>query len=52
VTSRRQPGHARDTITAWFDIPRQLPAGEYVLTATFPGRNGEPIRFSYPVDVR
>jgi len=41
-----------DTLTAWFDIPSQLPAGECTLTATFPGRNQEPITFSFQVEVR
>ena len=41
-----------NTVQAWFDIPSQLPAGEYALTITFPGRNQEAITFRFPIDVR
>ena len=40
------------TLRAWFDIPPQLPSGTYTLTITFPGRNQEPITFTYPIDIR
>ena len=39
------------TIEAEFTIPSQLPAGTYPLTGTFPGREGEPITFRYPVTI-
>jgi hypothetical protein len=40
------------TVRAWFDIPAQLRNGRYGLTITFPDREGEPITFGFPVNVR
>jgi len=40
------------TVRAWFDIPAQLPRGEHTLTITFPGRDGAPITFSTPIEIR
>ena len=39
-------------VRAWFEVPAQLHNGRYGLTIAFPGRDGEPITFSYPVTVR
>ena len=40
------------TLRAWFDVPSQLPAWSYSLTATFPGRENEPITFATPIEIR
>jgi len=41
-----------NTIRAEFSIPSQLPSGTYNLTVTFPGREGEPISFRFPIEVQ
>ncbi len=40
-----------ETIRAWFDLPASMTPGTYDLIVTFPGRNGEPITFRYPIDI-
>ena len=40
------------TIRAWFDLPSQMSPGNYDLAITFPGREGEPITFTFPMRIQ
>ena len=40
-----------NTIQAWFTIPATTQSGNYELVTAFPGRKGEQISFSYPIQV-
>jgi hypothetical protein len=42
---------AGNTIRAEFNIPASFPRGAHSLALTFPGRDSEPITFSYPVEI-
>jgi hypothetical protein len=41
-----------EMLRAWFDIPASVTRGVQSLTVTFPGRSGETITFTAPIEVR
>lgn len=40
-----------DILRAWFTLPSSTPSGSIQLTVTFPGREEDPIVFSYPITI-